>query len=129
MGGNVLANSASYDALPAFLALDAVAHFEDSKGSWSVPIENLTKTKQSGLLTAIEFPIGDSRVFSMDRSLKPVTSVAISAEFSCGLFKNIRVGIDLVCDPNGSMYLRTIRDIKGGEEITVKYTLYNLLKE
>ena len=93
IGGNILANSASYDALPAFLALDAVAHFEDSKGSWSVPIENVTKAKQFGLLTAIEFPIGDARVFSMDRSLKPVTSVAISAEFSRGLFKNIRVGI------------------------------------
>ena len=93
IGGNILANSASYDALPAFLALDAVAHFEDSKGSWCVSIENVTKTKQFGLLTAIEFAIGDARVFSMDRSLKPVTSVAISAEFSRGLFKNIRVGI------------------------------------
>ena len=93
IGGNILANSASYDALPAFLALDAVAHFVDSNGSWCVSMENVTKTKQFGLLTAIEFPIGDNRVFSMDRSLKPVTSVAISAEFSCGLFKNIRVGI------------------------------------
>ena len=48
---------------------------------------------------------------------------------NCETYKNIRVGIDLVCDQNGSMYLRTIRDIKSGEEITSKYTLYNLRKE
>ena len=45
---------------------------------------------------------------------------------NCETYKNIRVGIDLVYEQNGSMYLKTMKNIKSGEEITVKYTLYKI---
>ena len=45
---------------------------------------------------------------------------------NCETYKNIRVGIDLVYEQNGSMYLKTMKNIKSGEEITVKYTLYEI---
>ena len=46
---------------------------------------------------------------------------------NCETYKNIRVGIDLVYEQNGSMYLKTMKNIKSGEEITVKYTLYKIV--
>ena len=93
LGGNILSGDPGYDGLPALIALNAVAVFEDTNGPRAVPAAQLAGAENAGLLTAIEVPIAPSRRFLMDRSLKPVVSVALSADVRGGAVANARVGV------------------------------------
>ena len=92
LGGNILSGDPGYDGLPALIALNAVAVFEDSDGPRAVPAAQLAGQtageENAGLLTAIEVPVAPSRRFLMDRSLKPVVSVALSADVRGGAVAN-----------------------------------------
>jgi len=93
IGGNILKRDPNYDGVPALSALDAVAHFKDINGSHSIPVTNLSSNRPSGLLTTIEIPIKKKQVFTMDRTLKPIASVALSACIDKNQINKIRVGI------------------------------------
>ena len=102
LGGNILSGNPGYDGLPALIALNAVAVIRDANGPHRVPALNLNGRERLGLLTAIEIPIAPSHRFLMDRSLKPVTSVALSANVSNGRITDARVGVGCAFRfPNG----------------------------
>ncbi|MEE2746128.1 MAG: FAD binding domain-containing protein [Pseudomonadota bacterium] len=93
IGGNILKNDPNYDGLPAFAALNSMASFKNISGSHRVPVASLSCDRPSGLLTNIEIPIKKKRVFSMDRTLKPIASIALSAEIDQNTIEGIRVVI------------------------------------
>lgn len=77
IGGNLMAHNPQYDMLPALLALDArlvVARADGHHESFGID----SGTWPQGLLAFIEIPLVHGRRFLMDRTFKPVISLAVS---------------------------------------------------
>lgn len=80
IGGNLMSDDPAYDLAPALVALDAALIFASLKNGRHVEsvFEIGEKRPAEALLTEIEVARIEGRRFAMDRSLKPVVSVAVS---------------------------------------------------
>jgi CO/xanthine dehydrogenase FAD-binding subunit len=80
IGGNLMARDPSYDLAPALVALDAFLVFASLKAGRHVEsaFDVTEPPPKDALLKAVEIPRLAGRRFAMDRSLKPVVSVAAS---------------------------------------------------
>jgi len=92
IGGNVLAENPGYDGLPAMIALDAAAIFETDDGPQRIDTDHAWRGRP-GLLSALEIPDRFGRLFSFDRTLKPVVSVAVAIATKDGMVEGVRAGI------------------------------------
>ena len=93
IGGNILKNDPNYDVPPALIALNSVAHYSQINGLHRIPLIKLNRKRPPGILTAIEIPIRNNLEFSMNRTLKPLVNLAVSASVNKDSINDINVGI------------------------------------
>ena len=84
VGGNIMACNSYYDMLPALLALDARLQFIGRDGAVTVT-EGYRPNLPNGLLCSIDIPYVEERRFLIDRSYKPIVSVAVSVNRKDGI--------------------------------------------
>ena len=75
-GGNIMAGIPTYDALPAAIALGAQLTFATDGGTTT--LDATEAAPEGALLLDIRIPVGSAVRFGMDRSLKPVISMAVA---------------------------------------------------
>ncbi|MGB0629161.1 MAG: FAD binding domain-containing protein [Alphaproteobacteria bacterium] len=81
VGGNLVAQEAGYDGRVILGVLGAVMIFGTAQGQIRIRADDTAAGfPENGLLTAIEIPVAANRKLLLDRSLKPVVSVAVSVE-------------------------------------------------
>jgi len=89
VGGNLMASNASYDAAPILAALGATARFTDARGARTMAVAQAAG--DAALLVSIDVPVGTRLL--VDRSMRPVASVALGLDIQNGLIARARVGI------------------------------------
>ncbi len=82
IGGNIMMGNPAYDALPAMIALGAKLGFAVADGVATVDAGEAIPP--GALLMDIQIPLGSDIRFSMDRTLKPTISLALSVRQTSG---------------------------------------------
>jgi len=83
LGGNIMSCNTCYDLLPSLLALGVRLVFTNRHGS-EAHVDGTDSQLPDGLLTRIEIPARKERRFVLDRSYKPVISLAVCVEQNGG---------------------------------------------
>jgi carbon-monoxide dehydrogenase medium subunit len=91
VGGNVMARDPTFDLGPILTALGATLVMATPDGLVRVPHADVGPG--GGLLVSIEIPIARLSHLVVDRSLKPMLSVAVAVEVQNGRCSLIRVGV------------------------------------
>ncbi len=93
-GGNVMAGDPTYDFALVAMAADARLYFLRSEGAVDVvPAADPGAARREGLLTAIVLPRALTLLLRVDRSLRPIVSVAVGLDIADGLVTGGRVAI------------------------------------
>jgi carbon-monoxide dehydrogenase medium subunit len=83
LGGNIMSRNAGYDLLPSLLVLGGRLVFTNQHGN-EEHCDGAASRFPEGLLTRIEIPAGTKRRFLLDRSYKPIVSLAVCVEWEGG---------------------------------------------
>jgi carbon-monoxide dehydrogenase medium subunit len=93
IGGNIMAYDPTYDFALAAVAADAQLHFLSLDGSTAVFAAADGIAKQVGLLTTIVFRSGSTLRLFLDRSLRPIVTLALGLDFADGRITGGRAAI------------------------------------
>jgi carbon-monoxide dehydrogenase medium subunit len=93
IGGNIMAREPAYDFGLVAMAADARLHFLTGGGDHAIAASDVGATQPNGLLTAITFPSGAALKMRIDRSLRPVVTLALGLDIDDGRIAGARVAI------------------------------------
>jgi aerobic carbon-monoxide dehydrogenase medium subunit len=93
IGGNIMAGDPTYDFALAAMTAEAQLHFLALDGSTTVIAALDGVAEQVGLLTAIVLPTGTKVRLLIDRSLRPIVTLALGLDFVDGRITGGRAAI------------------------------------
>jgi aerobic carbon-monoxide dehydrogenase medium subunit len=94
IGGNVMAQRADYDGLPAMLALGAEAEVATSTGVERIPLERLP-ARDHALLAGFVIPTPTTMSLFADRTLRPAVSVWLGLTMEAHQVRAVRVAVGM----------------------------------